>query len=124
MDHHQLKKLLIEDKISRHKNNISPIKENKDLVNLYNFYYSSSFLFPALSIYFAFLSYTKRHTGRNIYIISTAIFTGIGLFSYSLKKSSKDYLFELWKCKDDEEFENFIDFYTRIKINTNKEDNY
>ncbi len=124
MDHSYLIKLFTEDKISRIKDNVSPIYNNKKWATWYNFNYCNSFIFPLTSILLGFTAYNKRHTGRQIYIVSTASFAVFGFLSNAYRKNLRTQLISIWKCNSEEEFDTLIDFYTKIKITPNREDSY
>jgi hypothetical protein len=105
-----VRKIYLEDAISRHKDGVSPIKEKQKhalkyayVEGLYNF----SILSTAIS---AFYAINKRHTGRNVYYFA---FTGSAVAYLSLlqwKNNKKNETMKILET-DEKNFYDYLNFY-------------
>lgn len=111
----ETKKLLTDDLIQTRNTGISPIKQTQEIVGVY--YKSKNLFFVMLtaSIFSAFNTYSKMHTGRRVYLYSTLILipSTIGIFYY--QKLLKETLIDVYKWEEDK-FDAYIGFYTQIKV--------
>jgi hypothetical protein len=105
-----VRKIYLEDAISRHKYGVSPIKQKQITArnfayveNLYNF----SVFFSAIS---AFYAINKRYTGRNVYYYA---FGGSIVAYFSLLTCRNNLKIETMKIleADEKNFYDYLNFY-------------
>ena len=124
MHYNMVRQLMIDDKIARAKTGVSPIRLEKTKTKTYlytSLLFKISSLSSLVSLYFA---YSKRLSGRSVYQLSTTGLVLVALCSKYYSNYIKNELETKWKTKSEEEFQEMVSFYSRIYLNTEKEDKY
>lgn len=124
MYYNMVTQLMIDDKIARAKTGISPIRIEKKKTKAYlhtNLLFKISSFSSLISLYFA---YSKRLSGRSVYQVSTAGLILVALCSKYYSNNMRKELQTRWKTESETDFQEMVSFYSRIYLNSEKEDKF